>query len=75
MLSRLLRTLTRTGFRKGVMGGSRFWFTVTVIAGGLRLLQRIASHDDEVLFRQELAPGSTLVITNGTEREPEILTA
>jgi len=62
----VLRSLTRTGIRRGLLGGSRPWTVVLVVAGGLRLIQRIAG-GKEVLFRETLEPGTTLLITSDPE--------
>jgi hypothetical protein len=59
----VLRSLTRVGLRRGLLGGSRPWTVLFVVAGGLRLLQRIAE-GKEVVFSEKLEPGTTLVITN-----------
>jgi hypothetical protein len=59
----VLGTLTRLGWRRGLLGGSRTWTAVFVVAGGLRLVRRIAD-GKEVLFSEKLGPGTTLLITN-----------
>jgi hypothetical protein len=59
----VLRSLTRIGLRRGLLSGSRPWTVLFVVAGGLRLLQRIAE-GKEIVFREQLEPGTTLVITN-----------
>jgi CRP-like cAMP-binding protein len=59
----VLRSLSRVGFRRGLLGGSRPWTVLFVVAGSLRLLRRIAE-GKEVVFSETLEPGTTLVITN-----------
>jgi hypothetical protein len=59
----VLRTLTRLGMRRGLLGGSRPWTMVLLVAGGLRVLQRLAE-GKEVVFSEKLDPGTTLLITN-----------
>ena len=59
----MLRSLTRLGLRRGLLGGSRPWTVLFVVAGGLRLLRRI-TEGKEVVFSEKLEPGTTLVITN-----------
>ena len=59
----MLRSLTRAGIRRGLLGGSRPWTAVLVVAAGLRLIQRIAG-GKEVVFREKLEPGTTLLITS-----------
>ena len=57
----LLRRLTRTGFRRG-MGGSRGWMVVGILAGGMRVLRRVAHNDEEVLYRTVVKPGDVFEI-------------
>ncbi len=52
----LLRRLTSNGLRKGV-SGSTPWLVVGIVAGGLRVLHRIARDDEEVLYRTVVKPG------------------
>lgn len=60
----MLRLLMRNGVRKGLLGGSRTWLTLGAVAGGLRLLQRMARNEPHVLMCEELPEGGVLVITN-----------
>ncbi len=62
MLNELLRTLTRTGFRKG-LEGSRRWLIMGVVAVGIRTLQRLADTAPEVLYRTEVKTGDRFEIT------------
>ncbi|MBI2710753.1 MAG: hypothetical protein HYX34_13830 [Actinobacteria bacterium] len=62
---RALGLLRRTGFRKGVLGGSRGWTAAFVGVWGYRQLKRLAKREEEVVFRSELKPGERLVIANG----------
>jgi hypothetical protein len=50
--------------RKGLVGGSRTWLTIGAFAGGIRLLQRMAHKEPDVLLCEELPEGGVLVITN-----------
>ena len=52
----LLRRLTTNGFRKG-MAGSTPWLVVGLVAGGLRVLHRVARDDEEVLYRTVVKAG------------------
>ena len=67
MIRRLTRVLLRTGFRRGVLGGSRPWVVLFGVAGALRLIQRINDRESEVVFSEELQPGETFVIAHGRE--------
>jgi hypothetical protein len=60
----LIRYLLRNGVRKGLLGGSRTWLAVGAVAGGVRLLQRMARNEPEVLMCEELPAGGVLVITH-----------
>jgi hypothetical protein len=57
----LLRRLTRTGLRRG-MHGSRGWMVVGILSGGMRLLRRLAHHEDEILYRTAIKPGDVFEI-------------
>jgi hypothetical protein len=57
----LLRRLTRDGLRKG-MSGSTPWLVIGTIAGGLRLLARLARDDEEVLYRTAIKAGDVFEV-------------
>ncbi len=57
----MLKTLVRVGFARG-LGGSRGWLALGVTAGGLRLLRNLAKREEEVVYREELHPGQSVVI-------------
>jgi len=63
----LARWLMRNGFRKGILGSSRFWLVLFGIASILRLIERINSRENEVVFSQKLEVGESLVIAHGVE--------
>ena len=60
----ILRTVERTGIRKGV-GGSKGWFYVGTGLWTLRTVRRLAERKDEILISEELKPGQRLIISNG----------
>lgn len=60
----MLERLRKAGFRKGVLGSSRGWTAVWVTLAGFRLLRRFTRRDPEVVYREELKPGETLVIAH-----------
>ena len=60
----MIRRLMRIGLRKGVFDGSRTWMTIGLVAGGLRLLRRMARNEPDVVFCEELPEGGVLVIAN-----------
>ena len=57
----MLKNLVRIGFARGI-GGSRAWLTVGVVAGGLRLLRKMAKREADVVYCEELHPGQSMVI-------------
>ncbi|MCQ3805723.1 MAG: hypothetical protein OXB92_07055 [Acidimicrobiaceae bacterium] len=62
-LSTLLETVAVKSFRKGLLGGSRFWTTVFVARLVGRWLLRVLKKGDlPVKFSEQLAPGETLVV-------------
>ncbi|HWI03548.1 MAG TPA: hypothetical protein VNT52_06905 [Acidimicrobiales bacterium] len=57
----MLKSLVRVGFARGI-GGSRAWLALGVVAGGLRMLKRLAKREADVVYREELHPGQSVVI-------------
>ena len=57
----MLKSLVRVGFARGI-GGSRGWLAVGVIAGGLRMLRKMAKREPDVVYREELRPGQSMTI-------------
>lgn len=57
--------LRRKAMASGPLGGSRNWTIVWAVIMGFRLLKRFTSGKPEVVYRERLEPGRTLVIRNG----------
>jgi len=57
----LLRRLVSGGLRKG-MSGSTPWLVVGIVAGGLRMLGRLAREDDAVVYRTAIKAGDVFEI-------------
>jgi hypothetical protein len=57
----LLKRLTRNGLRNG-MSGSTPWLIVGIVAGGLRLLARLARDEEEVLYRTAIKAGDVFEV-------------
>ena len=57
----MLKSIARIGFARGI-GGSRGWLAVGVVAGGLRMLRRMAKREPDVVYLEELHPGQSVVI-------------
>jgi hypothetical protein len=62
------RRLTRMGAVRGLLGGSKAWFAVWVLAGGFRMLAKVFRREAEVVYSEDLEPGQSLVITHLTHR-------
>ena len=62
----MLRSLTRLGVYRGLLGGNRGWMALGAVAVGLRGLGRLAAKEPKVVFSEQLDPGQTLVITHMT---------
>ncbi len=63
----MTRFLLRTALRRGLLGGSRVWTVVGAVALGARVLHKLAGSDPEVVYREELRPGETLVLSHDRE--------
>jgi hypothetical protein len=63
LIKTLLRSLGRTGFRKGLGGesGGRGWLAIGVAAWLVRFLQR-KKGEPKVCITEKLEPGQTMVI-------------
>ena len=60
----LLRTLARTGIRRGLAGpGGRGWLAVGLAAGVIQFLRR-KSDEPKVELTEKLEPGQSLIITH-----------
>ena len=60
----MLKTLSRLALGKGLLGGSRPWLVVGVAATGLRIFARMARREPEVVYRETLEAGQSLVISH-----------
>jgi hypothetical protein len=69
----VIKALQRLGVTRGVVGSSRFWLWIAVVTTALRVLRRVGGRTEKVIFRRELDPGETLVISH--EREAEVVHA
>jgi hypothetical protein len=68
----MLTYLRRRATLKGPFGGSRGWTAVWAVLLGARLLKRFTTPKPEVLLREEVKPGESLLIS-GIDREPRII--
>jgi hypothetical protein len=61
MFETLIRQLSTIGWHRS-RSGSRRWLIVAVVAGGLRLLQRVTREHEEVLYRTLVVAGDQFEI-------------
>jgi hypothetical protein len=54
----------RLALRRGLLGGSSFWKVLGTLAMAMRLLRKLTRNEPEVVYREVLQPGQSLVISN-----------
>lgn len=59
---RALRALVRHSVRRG-FGGSRSWLALVIVATGVRVIRRAARAGPEVVYRTELRPDDTVLVS------------
>ena len=57
----LLRRLTTNSIRKG-LSGSTPWMLIGTVAAGIRVMQKIARNDEEILYRTAIKAGDVFEI-------------
>ena len=62
----MARRVTRIGAVRGLLGGSRAWLGIWAVAAGFRLITKVVRREPEVVYREDLEPGESLVITHLT---------
>ncbi|MGH8972098.1 MAG: hypothetical protein ACRD0C_02710 [Acidimicrobiia bacterium] len=62
-MTKLLRSLSRLAFRRGVVGGSREWAAVWVLAALWARSRRKADEPPPVVHREVLSPGESIRIS------------
>ena len=60
----MLRYLTSVGFRRGALGGSRAWMIVGGAAAFMRILGRMASRQEKIVYCEKLEPGQSLLVSH-----------
>lgn len=68
----MLASLRRRAVLKGPFGGSRGWTAVWAVLLAARLLKRLTTPKPQVLLREEVRPGESLLIS-GIDREPTVI--
>jgi hypothetical protein len=67
-MARLLLAIQKAGALRGLRGGSRGWTAVWVGAFALRQIRkRTGRSGEEIVFREELKPGESFIVTHTTE--------
>ena len=67
----MLAYLRRRAQLKGVVGGSRGWTILWAVLIGGRLLRRLTTDEEKVVYRRKLRPGESLVVrSEGPGAEP-----
>ena len=62
-MTKLLQTLKRLAFRRGVMGGRREWAFVWAAAALAARARRRSEDEAVVIHRESLAPGESITIS------------
>lgn len=57
--------LYRRAQANGLLGGSKAWSVVWGVLFARRLLRRFTQDKPEILFREKLRPGETIIIREG----------
>jgi hypothetical protein len=64
MFWRLERLLWPRALRKGLIGGDQTWAAVALVLGGLRIVRWLSRTGDGVVYREQLRPGESVVISH-----------
>jgi hypothetical protein len=57
----------RLASRRWLVGGSQHWGVLAALSGGMILWRKITKQEPEVLHREVLQPGTTLIISRPVE--------
>lgn len=66
-MEKVVRFVSRMGVSRGLLGGTRAWTIVGVLALTIRALKRMFGGTPQEAYSHKLQPGETLVITHGRE--------
>ncbi len=59
--------LLSLAFRRGLIGGSRFWTVLGIVGIGVRVLKKLTGNEPEVVYRTELSPGQSVLVSHDRE--------
>ena len=62
----MLTFLWRNAVQKGLFGGNRTWMTLFAVIGAAKLMRRMSGSVPETVFKGELKPGESLLISHLT---------
>jgi len=57
------RRLFRLGTRRWFASGSQQWAVLAIVSGGMLLWRRITGRTEEIVHREVLEPGTTLIVS------------
>lgn len=65
----MLARLRRTGIDRGLLGGSRLWMAVGVLAWSFKAFTWMTRREASVVYQGPLKPGDRLLITASEPRQ------
>jgi hypothetical protein len=68
-IQKLTARLRAHSFHRGLLGTSRPWLAVWAMLVSARYVRRFLAPKTEVMYRSELLPGESLVISHGSSVE------
>jgi hypothetical protein len=60
----MLRFIMRNGFRKGLLGGNRFWLVLGGAGLLVKVLRKLGGSEPQVVYSEELPVGTAVLIAN-----------
>jgi hypothetical protein len=60
----MLRFILRTGFRKGLLEGNRFWLVLGGAGLLVKVLRKLGGSEPQVVYSEELPVGTAILIAN-----------
>lgn len=65
-MEKIFRLLLRHGFRKGILGGNRYWVAAGALGGAGLIWKKFSAkiNSPKTIFSEELKPGKIISFTN-----------
>lgn len=60
----MIRLLIGNGFRRGVLGGSRFWLVLGGFGLMVKVLRKLAGNEPVTVYSEKLEPGQAVLIAH-----------